>query len=36
MPLFLNDDQTMLRDTARAHGLCYVALRYFNVAGADV
>lgn len=25
----------MLRDTAFAHGLRYVALRYFNVAGAD-
>lgn len=25
----------MLEDTARAHGLGYVALRYFNVAGAD-
>ena len=25
----------MLEDTARAHGLDYVALRYFNVAGAD-
>ncbi|KUL92835.1 UDP-glucose 4-epimerase [Bosea sp. WAO] len=25
----------MLADTARAHGLSYVALRYFNVAGAD-
>jgi UDP-glucose 4-epimerase len=25
----------MLADTARAHGLAYVALRYFNVAGAD-
>jgi UDP-glucose 4-epimerase len=25
----------MLRDTAQAHGLTYVALRYFNVAGAD-
>ncbi|MBM3626131.1 MAG: UDP-glucose 4-epimerase GalE, partial [Alphaproteobacteria bacterium] len=25
----------MLEDTARAHGLSYVALRYFNVAGAD-
>ncbi|HYF56861.1 MAG TPA: UDP-glucose 4-epimerase GalE [Salinarimonas sp.] len=25
----------MLQDTARAHGLTYVALRYFNVAGAD-
>lgn len=25
----------MLRDTAAAHGLKYVALRYFNVAGAD-
>jgi len=25
----------MLRDTALAHGLNYVALRYFNVAGAD-
>lgn len=25
----------MLRDTASAHGLRYVALRYFNVAGAD-
>ena len=25
----------MLEDAARAHGLTYVALRYFNVAGAD-
>ena len=25
----------MLEDTARAHDLAYVALRYFNVAGAD-
>ncbi len=25
----------MLRDTAAAHGMGYVALRYFNVAGAD-
>ncbi len=25
----------MLRDVARAHGLRYVALRYFNVSGAD-
>ena len=25
----------MLEDAARAHGLAYVALRYFNVAGAD-
>jgi UDP-glucose 4-epimerase len=25
----------MLRDVAKAHGLRYVALRYFNVAGAD-
>jgi UDP-glucose 4-epimerase len=25
----------MLRDAAQAHGLKYVALRYFNVAGAD-
>jgi UDP-glucose 4-epimerase len=25
----------MLEDAARAHGLSYVALRYFNVAGAD-
>ncbi len=25
----------MLRDTAFAHGMQYVALRYFNVAGAD-
>ena len=25
----------MLQDTARAHGLTYVILRYFNVAGAD-
>lgn len=25
----------MLRDVAAAHGLSYVALRYFNVAGAD-
>jgi UDP-glucose 4-epimerase len=28
--------ELMLRDTARAHDLRYVALRYFNVAGADV
>ena len=28
--------ELMLKDTARAHGLNYVALRYFNVAGADV
>ncbi|KPF42128.1 UDP-glucose 4-epimerase GalE [Rhizobium sp. AAP43] len=28
--------EQMLRDTSRAHGLNYVALRYFNVAGADV
>ncbi|WP_159946305.1 UDP-glucose 4-epimerase GalE [Rhizobium sp. 18065] len=28
--------EMMLRDTARAHDLRYVALRYFNVAGADV
>ncbi len=27
--------ELMLRDTARAHPLKYVALRYFNVAGAD-
>jgi UDP-glucose 4-epimerase len=27
--------ETMLRDAAAAHGLTYVALRYFNVAGAD-
>ncbi|ALA19937.1 MULTISPECIES: UDP-glucose 4-epimerase GalE [unclassified Chelatococcus] len=27
--------EMMLRDTARAHPLKYVALRYFNVAGAD-
>src|SRR5680860_926271 len=27
--------ELMLRDTARAHDLRYVALRYFNVAGAD-
>jgi UDP-glucose 4-epimerase len=27
--------EIMLRDTAHAHGLKYVALRYFNVAGAD-
>jgi UDP-glucose 4-epimerase len=27
--------ETMLRDTAAAHDLHYVALRYFNVAGAD-
>ena len=27
--------EIMLRDTARAHPLRYVALRYFNVAGAD-
>jgi UDP-glucose 4-epimerase len=27
--------ETMLRDTAHAHALRYVALRYFNVAGAD-
>jgi len=27
--------ERMLRDTAAAHGLSYVALRYFNVAGAD-
>ena len=25
----------MLRDTSKAHGMQYVALRYFNVAGAD-
>src|SRR5262245_56475882 len=25
----------MLQDAARAHDFCYVALRYFNVAGAD-
>lgn len=28
--------EQMLKDTSRAHGLNYVALRYFNVAGADV
>ncbi|RZN00382.1 UDP-glucose 4-epimerase GalE [Bradyrhizobium genosp. SA-3] len=27
--------ETVLRDAARAHGLRYVILRYFNVAGAD-
>jgi UDP-glucose 4-epimerase len=27
--------EIMLADTARAYGLAYVALRYFNVAGAD-
>jgi UDP-glucose 4-epimerase len=27
--------EIMLDDTARAHGMSYVALRYFNVAGAD-
>ena len=27
--------EIMLADTSRAHGLHYVALRYFNVAGAD-
>jgi UDP-glucose 4-epimerase len=27
--------ETMLRDAAKAHDLRYVALRYFNVAGAD-
>jgi UDP-glucose 4-epimerase len=27
--------ETMLADTARASALCYVALRYFKVAGAD-
>lgn len=27
--------EMMLADTVRAHGLSYVALRYFNVAGAD-
>jgi UDP-glucose 4-epimerase len=27
--------ETMLRDAAQAHGLGYVILRYFNVAGAD-
>ena len=27
--------ELMLRDAANAHGLSYVALRYFNVAGAD-
>jgi UDP-glucose 4-epimerase len=27
--------EVVLRDTAAAHGLSYVALRYFNVAGAD-
>ena len=25
----------LLRDSAAAHGLCYVSLRYFNAAGAD-
>ena len=27
--------EIMLTDTAKAHDLCFVALRYFNVAGAD-
>src|SRR5258705_3897848 len=27
--------EIMLHDTASAHGISYVALRYFNVAGAD-
>ncbi|WP_457092950.1 UDP-glucose 4-epimerase GalE [Microvirga sp. P5_D2] len=27
--------EVMLRDVAAAHGMCFVALRYFNVAGAD-
>ena len=27
--------EIMLRDAARAHDFSYVALRYFNVAGAD-
>ena len=27
--------EIMLRDAGRAHGLRYVILRYFNVAGAD-
>jgi UDP-glucose 4-epimerase len=27
--------EIMLRDATRAHGLCHVILRYFNVAGAD-
>jgi UDP-glucose 4-epimerase len=27
--------ETMLRDASAAHGLAYVILRYFNVAGAD-
>jgi UDP-glucose 4-epimerase len=27
--------ETILRDTAKAHDLSYVVLRYFNVAGAD-
>jgi len=27
--------ERLLTDAAMAHGLCYVALRYFNVAGAD-
>ena len=27
--------ETMLRDAAAAHGLSYIILRYFNVAGAD-
>ena len=28
-------NEQVLRDVAHAHGLRYVALRYFNVAGAD-
>lgn len=27
--------ERILEDSARAHGLCYVSLRYFNAAGAD-
>lgn len=27
--------ERILQDAAQAHGFCYVALRYFNVAGAD-
>jgi len=27
--------EIMLHDVSRAHGLCFVVLRYFNVAGAD-
>lgn len=29
-------DEHIIRDAAKAHGLNYVVLRYFNVAGADV